>query len=78
MVFEVPYHLLGFVSPVHVQRHQLEFGLPSFCDDLFEVCTGLIISDIEIHQKPASSQPLHDGVEGWNVVFVGLFLELLL
>jgi hypothetical protein len=26
--FEVPYHSLGFVSPVHVKRHKLELSLP--------------------------------------------------
>jgi hypothetical protein len=56
----------------------LELGLPWFCDDPFEVRTGLIISDIEIHWLSASSQPLHNGVEGQNVVFVGLCLQWLL
>ncbi len=79
VVFEVPYHLLDFVSPVHVRRNKLELSFPQLCDDLLEVYTvGLIISDIEIDQNPASSQPCHDAVEGRNAVFVCFCLERLL
>ncbi len=78
VVFEVPYHPLVIVSLVHVQKHKLELSLPRLCDDLLEVCNGLIISDIEIYRKPASCQPRHDGVEGRNAVFVCLCLERLL
>jgi hypothetical protein len=77
VLFEVLYHLLGFVSPVHVWRHQLKLDHPCFCDDSLEVFTGLIIPDIEIHRKPASSQPCHDCVESWNAVFACLCLERL-
>ncbi len=80
MVFEVLYHSFGLVSPVHVRQHKLEVSLPQLYDydDLLEVCAGLIISDIEINQKPTSSQPCHDGVESRNAVFVCFCLEFLL
>jgi hypothetical protein len=44
VVFEVLYHQLGFISPVHVRQHKLELSLPQLCDDWLEVCAGLISS----------------------------------
>ncbi len=71
-------HSLGFVPAVHIQQDQLDLCFPGFGEDHFEVCAGLIISDVELNRKPASSQAWHDGIEGWATMFIHLCLEGLL
>ncbi len=78
MIFEVMNHLLGFVPAVHVRRDQLEICPPSLGNDPFEVCTGLIISDVEIDREPSCSQASHDDIEGRYTMFICLCREGLL
>jgi len=42
-------HSLCFVPAMHVRWDKLEFSPPGLSDDFFEVCAGLVISDVEIH-----------------------------
>ncbi len=78
MIFEVMNHSLGFVPAVHVRRDQLEFRPPSLGNDPFEVCTGLVISDVEIYREPLCSQASHDDIEGGYTMFIRLCREGLL
>ncbi len=72
MIFEVMNHSLGFVPAVHVWQDQLEFFPPSLGNDPFEVCTGLVISDVEINREPLCSQASHDYIEGGYTMFIRL------
>ncbi len=72
MIFEVTNHLLGFVPVVHVRRDQLEFCPPSLGNDPFEVCTGLVIPDVEINREPLCSQASQDDIEGGYTMFICL------
>jgi hypothetical protein len=40
---------------VHVWRNKLELSFPQLRDDSLEVCTGLVISDIEINRIPQAA-----------------------
>jgi hypothetical protein len=76
--FEVLYYSLSFVPPVHVRRIKLEFFFPQLSDDMLEVCTGLVISDIEINRKSVSCQSCHDGIKSRDAVFICFCLKSLL
>ncbi len=52
MILEVTNHLLGFVPGVHVQLDQLEFCPPGLGNDPFDVCAGLLISQVMMTLKP--------------------------
>ncbi len=81
----LPYKITNMIdggnpdSPASAERRELNaLSLCLLLTRLRKTNTGFIISDIEINQKPASSQPCHDGVEDRNVVFVCFCLEHLL
>ncbi len=78
MIIDVTNLSLGFVPAVHVRRDKLEFCSPSLGNDPFEVCTGLVISDVEIDREPSCSQASHDDIEGGYTMFTHLCCEGLL
>ncbi len=55
MIFKVANHSLGFILAVHIRRDKLELRSPGLSDNLLEVGAGLVVSDVEIHSKPARS-----------------------
>ncbi len=48
MIFEVSYHPFGLVFTVHVLGHELKSCVPFLFDGLFERCTRLVVSYVEI------------------------------
>jgi hypothetical protein len=78
VILEMANHLLCFVSAVHVRLDELEFCPPGLSDDPFEVCAGLVISDVKIHREPLCSQASHDVIESGYTMFIRLCWEGLL
>ncbi len=78
MILKIVNHLLCFVPAVYVRWDELEFSPPGLSDDPFEVCTGLVISDVEIDREPLCSQVSHDVIESGYTMFIHLRWEGLL
>ena len=78
MILEMANHLLCFVPAVHVWWDELEFSPPGLSDDPFEVCAGLVISDVEIYRDPLCSQASHDVIQSGYTMFIRLRWEGLL
>ncbi len=78
MILEMANHSLYFVPAMHVRWDKLKFSPPGLSDDFFEVCAGLVISDVEIHRQPLCRQASHDVVESGYTMFIRLSWEGLL
>ena len=55
MIFKVKIQLLCFIPVVHIRQDKLELRSPGLGYNSLEVGAGLVISDVEIHSKPARS-----------------------
>ena len=55
MVIKVMNHSLSFIPVVHIRRDKLELHSPGLGDNLLEVGSGLVVSDVEIHSEPVRS-----------------------
>ena len=63
------------VAAVDVRWHELVRGVPFFGNCTLVFATGFVVEDLEVYLVAAGVQPVHDGVVGFNPVFVLAGLE---
>ena len=56
----------------------MKLALPGVSDGVLVGCTGLVVEDLEIDHKPLGRQTGHDGIVGFDAVFVASGFEGLL
>ena len=62
--------LFSSIVAVDVRRDKLILCIPFVFDVGFEVCTGLIVEDLEVHREAAFGEALHDGVVGGKTMCI--------
>ena len=61
--------LFGFVAPVHVGRHRLEFTLSDFGDVVEEFGTDFVVHELHVNCKSAPLEAVHEAIVCWDSAF---------
>jgi len=60
----------GFVAPVHVGRHLLEFAFPDFSDVVEEFGTDFVVHELHVNCKSAPLEAVHEAIVCWDTMMI--------
>ncbi len=78
MVLERANSAFSLVLAMHIWWDKLEFFVPLEGNCFFVCHAGLVVENLEVHQKTPGCQACHNGIVGCNAMAVTFGLECLL